>query len=76
MPFLIARPWAFFHIVLQKPVSALRRDNFMMTYFPVMTGMVSRGRAQLRQFLRAWHAIKWQTCGTHERLAWLMGQAE
>lgn len=41
MPFLIARPWAFFHIVLQKPVSALRRDNFMMTYFPVMTGMVS-----------------------------------
>ena len=50
MPFLIARKWAFFHIVLQKPVSALRRDNFMMTYFPVITGMVSRGRARLWRF--------------------------
>lgn len=40
MPLLIAKPWAFFYIVLLRWVIALRKVNFMMTYFLIITGTV------------------------------------
>lgn len=74
MPFFIAKPWAFFCIVLLWLVTALRRDNFTMTYFLVITGTVSRGCAQLLCFFGPSTFSDGRLAEQMRGLAWFTGR--
>lgn len=41
LPLLIARPQALFYVVLPREVTALRKDDFAMTYFLTVTGSLA-----------------------------------
>ena len=76
MPLFIAKPWAFFCIVLPRLVTALRRDNFTMTYFLVITGTVSRECAQLLRFFGPGTFSDGRLAEQMRGLAWFTRQSD
>lgn len=75
-PPLIAKPWAVFSVALLRLVTALRRDNFTMTYLLIISGTVSGGCAQRLCFFRPGTLSNGRLAEQMRGLAWFTGQAE